>query len=84
MGWTYSLSRLSSGALPFVLLPVLDSFGALAMFGVVAVALVIILALGASGVGFALSGNDVLIVAFGFLTTMISNVFSNVFHIYQA
>lgn len=43
-----------------------------------------ILALGASGVGFALSGNDVLIVAFGFLTTMISNVFSNVFHIYQA
>lgn len=42
VGWTYSLSRISSGALPFVLLPVLDSFGALAMFSVVAVALVII------------------------------------------
>ncbi|KHL04068.1 MFS transporter [Sinomonas humi] len=42
VGWTYSLSRLSSGALPFILLPVLDGFGALAMFGVVAVALAII------------------------------------------
>lgn len=42
VGWTYSLSRISSGALPFVLLPVLDAFGALAMFGVVAVALAII------------------------------------------
>ncbi|MCH6468970.1 MFS transporter [Sinomonas terrae] len=44
VGWTYSLSRLSSGALPFILLPVLDSFGAPAMFGVVAVALAIIAA----------------------------------------
>jgi MFS family permease len=44
VGWTYSLSRISSGALPFVLLPVLDSFGALAMFGIVAVALVVIAA----------------------------------------
>jgi MFS family permease len=42
VGWTYSLSRISSGALPFLLLPVLDSFGALSMFGVVAAALVII------------------------------------------
>lgn len=42
VGWTYSLSRLSSGALPFVLLPILDNFGALAMFGTVAAALMII------------------------------------------
>lgn len=39
VGWTYSLSRLSSGASPFVLIPVLDSYGAAAMFAVVAVAL---------------------------------------------
>jgi MFS family permease len=43
-----------------------------------------IIALGASGFAFSMSRTDVLIVAFGFLTTMISNVFSNVFHIYQA
>ncbi|MHA3021792.1 MFS transporter [Mycobacterium sp. BMJ-28] len=39
VGWTYSLSRLSSGALPFILIPVLDGFGAGAMFTVVLVAL---------------------------------------------
>jgi putative MFS transporter len=41
VGWTYSLSRLSSGALPFILLPVLDEYGAGAMFTVVLVALAI-------------------------------------------
>lgn len=50
VGWTYSLSRLSSGALPFVLIPVLDSDGSGAMFTVVAAALgvviVAVLALG--------------------------------------
>jgi MFS transporter, putative metabolite:H+ symporter len=40
VGWTYSLSRLSSAALPFVLIPVLDAYGATAMFAVVVVALV--------------------------------------------
>jgi MFS family permease len=39
VGWTYSLSRLSSGALPFILIPVLDDYGAAAMFTVVLVAL---------------------------------------------
>ncbi|OMH34264.1 hypothetical protein BGP79_03865 [Tersicoccus sp. Bi-70] len=43
-----------------------------------------IVALGLSGLAFSVSGSDLLIVVFGFLTTMISNVFSNVFHIYQA
>jgi MFS transporter, putative metabolite:H+ symporter len=41
VGWTYSLSRLSSGALPFILIPVLDDYGAAAMFTVVLVALAI-------------------------------------------
>jgi putative MFS transporter len=41
VGWTYSLSRLSSAALPFVLIPVLDEYGATAMFTVVLVALAI-------------------------------------------
>ena len=41
VGWTYSLSRLSSAALPFVLIPVLDDYGATAMFTVVLVALAI-------------------------------------------
>jgi putative MFS transporter len=41
IGWTYSLSRLSSGALPFILIPVLDHYGATAMFIVVLVALAI-------------------------------------------
>jgi len=40
VGWTYSLSRLSSAALPFVLIPVLDAHGATAMFAVVVAALV--------------------------------------------
>jgi putative MFS transporter len=39
VGWTYSLSRLSSAALPFILIPVLDSYGAAAMFTVVVAAL---------------------------------------------
>ena len=39
VGWTYSLSRLSSAALPFVLIPVLDNYGATAMFAVVVIAL---------------------------------------------
>jgi MFS transporter, putative metabolite:H+ symporter len=44
VGWTYSLSRLSSGALPFILIPVLDNYGAAAMFTVVLVALAITIA----------------------------------------
>jgi len=39
VGWTYSLSRLSSAALPFILIPILDAYGATAMFAVVVVAL---------------------------------------------
>lgn len=39
VGWTYSLSRLSSAALPFALIPVLDTYGATAMFGVVVAAM---------------------------------------------
>ena len=37
----YGLSRLSTGAMPFVLVPVLDRFGPTAMFGVVAAALAV-------------------------------------------
>ena len=44
VGWTYSLSRLSSAVLPFVLIPVLDAYGATAMFTVVLVALAIAVA----------------------------------------
>jgi putative MFS transporter len=44
VGWTYSLSRLSSGALPFILIPVLDNYGAAAMFTVVLAALAITVA----------------------------------------
>jgi putative MFS transporter len=44
VGLTYSLSRLSGGALPFVLLPVLYAYGAAAMFTVVVIALVIVIA----------------------------------------
>ncbi len=44
VGWTYSLSRLSSGALPFILIPVLDDYGAAAMFTVVLGALAIAVA----------------------------------------
>ncbi|OBA60309.1 MFS transporter [Mycobacterium sp. 1100029.7] len=43
VGWTYSLSRLSSGAAPFILIPILDHYGAGAMFTVVAVALAIVI-----------------------------------------
>lgn len=44
VGWTYSVSRLSSAAMPFILIPVLDRFGAPAMFTVVVVALAAALA----------------------------------------
>ncbi|MCV7028704.1 MFS transporter [Mycobacterium sherrisii] len=43
VGWTYSLSRLSSGAAPFVLIPILDRHGAGVMFTVVATALVVVI-----------------------------------------
>ena len=39
VGWTYSVSRVSSAALPFILVPVLDNYGATAMFATVLVAL---------------------------------------------
>jgi putative MFS transporter len=39
VGWTYSVSRLSSAALPFILIPLLDNYGATAMFAAVLVAL---------------------------------------------
>jgi putative MFS transporter len=42
-GTAYSLSRLTSGLMPFVLLPVLKLYGATAMFTVVAAAMVIII-----------------------------------------
>ncbi|POM21310.1 Inner membrane metabolite transport protein YdjE [Burkholderia cepacia] len=42
IGSTYALSRIVSGALPFVLLPVLGGYGAGAMFGVISVALGIV------------------------------------------
>jgi putative MFS transporter len=41
-GASYGLSRLSSAALPFVLLPVLDRSGPAAMFGIVAAAMLIV------------------------------------------
>jgi putative MFS transporter len=44
VGWTYSLSRLSSAALPFILIPVLDNYGAATMFTVVLAALTIAVA----------------------------------------
>jgi len=43
-GTAYGLSRLSSGAMPFVLLPVLQTWGAGAMFAVVAASLWIVIA----------------------------------------
>lgn len=43
-----------------------------------------ILSVAVFGFGFAYSGNTVLIVAFGVLTTCASNVFSNAYHVYQA
>jgi putative MFS transporter len=39
VGWTYSVSRLSSAALPFILIPVLNHYGATTMFAVALVAL---------------------------------------------
>ncbi|CAM3681253.1 MFS transporter [Alicyclobacillus pomorum] len=42
-GSAYSLSRLMSGLMPFILLPVLKQDGATAMFSVVAIAMVIIM-----------------------------------------
>jgi len=42
-GMAYGLSRLSSGVMPFVLLPVLDRWGAGAMFAVIAAALWIVI-----------------------------------------
>lgn len=44
VGWTYSVSRLSSAALPFILIPVLDNYGAAAMFTIVVAALAITIA----------------------------------------
>jgi MFS family permease len=44
VGWTYSLSRLSSGTAPFVLIPILERYGAGAMFTVVATALAVVIA----------------------------------------
>jgi MFS transporter, putative metabolite:H+ symporter len=41
VGWTYSVSRLSSAALPFILIPVLDNYGAPTMFAVVLIALAV-------------------------------------------
>ena len=40
-GTAYGMSRLSTAAMPFVLVPVLDRFGPTAMFGVIAAALAI-------------------------------------------
>lgn len=42
IGSTYSLSRIVSSALPFILLPVLTQHGPLAMFGVISAALAIV------------------------------------------
>ncbi|WP_042260046.1 MFS transporter [Paraburkholderia heleia] len=42
IGSTYSLSRIMSSALPFILLPVLTQHGPLAMFGVISAALAIV------------------------------------------
>src|SRR5438477_10279349 len=43
-GTAYGLSRLSSAAMPFVLLPLLEQRGASAMFGAVALAMLIVVA----------------------------------------
>lgn len=42
IGSTYSLSRIMSSALPFILLPVLTQHGPIAMFGVISVALAVV------------------------------------------
>ena len=44
VGWAYSVSRLSSAALPFLLLPLLDNYGATVMFAAVLVALAVTIA----------------------------------------
>lgn len=44
VGWTYSVSRLSSAALPFILIPALDNYGLTAMFAVVLAALAVTVA----------------------------------------
>jgi len=50
IGSTYSLSRFVSGVLPFVLLPVLNQHGPVAMFGVISSALaIVVIALRALG-----------------------------------
>jgi MFS transporter, putative metabolite:H+ symporter len=41
VGWTYSVSRLSSAVLPFILIPVLNHYGAPMMFAVVLAALAV-------------------------------------------
>ena len=41
-GWTYALSRLATGAMPFVLLPLLGSGGPTIVFTVVAAALALV------------------------------------------
>jgi putative MFS transporter len=43
-GTSYGLSRLSSAVMPFVLLPVLEQYGAAAMFGAIALAMAIVVA----------------------------------------
>jgi putative MFS transporter len=43
-----------------------------------------ILTIAAFGLCFAYSNNSALIVCFGFLTTCVSNVFSNAYHVYQS
>jgi putative MFS transporter len=42
-GCTYGLSRLSSAVMPFVLLPVLQRYGPDVMFGVIALAMAIVI-----------------------------------------
>lgn len=42
IGSTYSLSRLVSGVLPFILIPILSQYGAGAMFGSIATALLVV------------------------------------------
>ncbi|QUQ64719.1 MFS transporter [Kutzneria sp. CA-103260] len=41
-GWTYSVSRLATGAMPFVLLPLLSTSGPVTVFTVVAAAMVLV------------------------------------------
>jgi putative MFS transporter len=43
-GLTYGVSRLSSGAMPFILIPILEQWGAGAMFGAIAGALWVVIA----------------------------------------